>query len=303
VIHEGGLFLPKKAVQINRVTYKYRNSTVHALTNVSLDIYEGDFLLLVGFSGSGKSTLLKTINGLVPNFYAGSFGGDVTVYNEKITEINTAQLAEKVGFVFQNPENQLSSLTIEREIAFPLENFGVPREKMIDRINEIITLLDIEKIRFKSPFAISGGEQQLAAIAAALALDPPILVLDEVTAHLSPKSANELLTKLYELNKEHNKTIIISEHRLDRCIHFANKMAYIENGKLKAYGTPYNVLENQNYPIELLPKIPSVYLNLKEETNDFSNLSKHYSFLSSRDSIPLTTNDFMTWLTKEGECK
>ncbi|MBK5112022.1 MAG: ABC transporter ATP-binding protein [Candidatus Heimdallarchaeota archaeon] len=295
--------MPKKAVQINRVTYKYRNSSVHALTNVSLDIYEGDFLLLVGFSGSGKSTLLKTINGLVPNFYAGSYGGDVTVYDEIITEINTAQLAEKVGFVFQNPENQLSSLTIEREIAFPLENFGVSREKMFNRIDEIITLLDIERIRFKSPFAISGGEQQLAAIAAALALDPPILILDEVTAHLSPKSANELLTKLYELNQEHNKTIIISEHRLDRCIHFANKMAYIENGKLKAFGTPQDVLENQNYPKELLPKIPSFYLTLKEETNDFSNLSKRYSFLSSRDSIPLTTNDFMTWLTKEVESK
>lgn len=302
-MYEGGYSLPKKAVQINRVTYKYRNSEVHALTNVSLDIYEGDFLLLVGFSGSGKSTLLKTINGLVPNFHAGSFGGDVTVYEEKVTEVNTATLAEKVGFVFQNPENQLSNLTIEREIAFPLENFGIPREKMIERIDEIISLLDIERIRHKSPFAISGGEQQLAAIAAALALDPPILVLDEVTAHLSPKSANELLTKLCELNQDYNKTIIISEHRLDRCIHFANKMAYLEDGKLKVFGKPHEVLENQNYPKELLPKIPSVYLKLKEETNDFSMLSKRYSSISSSDSIPLTSDDFMTLLTKEVEKK
>jgi len=295
--------LPKKVVQINRVTYKYRNSSFHALTNVSLDINEGDFLLLVGFSGSGKSTLLKTINGLVPNFYAGSFGGDVSVYGEKVTENDTALLAKTVGFVFQNPENQLSNLTIEREIAFPLENFGVPRDEMVARIDEIITLLDIEKIRFKSPFAISGGEQQLAAIAAALALDPPILILDEVTAHLSPKSANELLSKLYELNQEYNKTIIISEHRLDRCIHFANKMAYIENGHLKAFGKPQEVLENENYPKELLPKIPAIYLKLQEETKDFSTLSKHYSFISKRDSLPLTTKDFMSIFSKEGERK
>jgi energy-coupling factor transport system ATP-binding protein len=297
------ILLPKKAVQINRVTYKYRNSSFFALTNVSLDIYEGDFLLLVGFSGSGKSTLLKTINGLVPNFYAGTFGGDVTVYDEKVIEKSTAQLAEKVGFVFQNPENQLSNLTIEREIAFPLENFGIPRDEMIARIDELLTLLDIERIRFKSPFAISGGEQQLAAIAAALALDPPILILDEVTAHLSPKSANELLRKLYELNQEHKKTIIISEHRLDRCIHFANKMAYIEEGKIKAYGTPQEVLENTNYPRELFPKIPTIYSKLKEETNNFTTISKRFSFLSSRDSIPLTTSDFISIFDQEGESK
>jgi len=288
------------AVQINRVTYKYRNSSEYALTNVSLDVSEGDFLLLVGFSGSGKSTLLKTINGLVPNFYSGSFGGDVSVFGESITEKNTAQLAKKVGFVFQNPENQLSNLTIEREIAFPMENFGIPRDEMFARIDEIVTLLDIERIRYKSPFAISGGEQQLAAIAAALALDPPILVMDEVTAHLSPKSANELLTKLSELNKEYNKTIIISEHRLDRCIHFANKMAYIENGKLIVSGKPQEVLENKNYPRELLPKIPSIFLELKEKTNNFSVIADKFSSLRNIQDIPLTYNDFLSTISKEG---
>ncbi|MCK5157561.1 MAG: hypothetical protein KAR08_00265, partial [Candidatus Heimdallarchaeota archaeon] len=129
------------------------------------------------------------------------------------------------------------------------------------------------------------------------------LILDEVTAHLSPKSANELLAKLYELNQEYNKTIIISEHRLDRCIHFANKMAYIENGHLKAYGKPQEVLENPNYPKELLPKIPAIYLKLQEETKNFTTLSKHYSFISKRDYIPLTTNDFMSIFSKEGERK
>ncbi|MHA1212848.1 MAG: ABC transporter ATP-binding protein [Candidatus Heimdallarchaeota archaeon] len=285
--------MTNKAVSLKQITYKYKNSDSFALQNASLEVDEGDFLLLVGYSGSGKSTLLKTINRLIPNFHAGTFGGTVKLFGEDISETDTVLLAEKIGFVFQNPENQLSNLTVEREIAFPLENFGRPREEIRSRVDEIIELLNLENIRYKSPIAISGGEQQLTAIAAALALDPKLLILDEVTAHLSPKSANAILSKLADLNRDYNKTIIISEHRLDKCIKYSNKMAYIENGNIRTFGPTKEVLLSKKYPKELLPKIPKLYLKLASETNGFSDLKVNYRKSFDLEQLPLTVSEFI----------
>lgn len=283
------------SVSLNQVTFKYKNSSTFAIRNISLDIATDDFVLLVGYSASGKSTLLKTINGLIPHFYAGSFGGKVLIDGEDIIEKSTAHLAKKVGFVFQNPENQLSALTVEREIAFPLENFGYPRENIISRVNEIIEFMDLEEIRYNSPFSISGGEQQLTAIAAALSLDPQILILDEVTAHLSPMSSFKILSKLAQLNKKFNKTIIISEHRLDRCIYFANKIVYLENGILKVVGGINDVLISENYPNDLLPKIPKLYFKFKEELIQATKNKKIQTYLDS-SKIPLISEEFVAIL-------
>ncbi|NHJ41297.1 MAG: ABC transporter ATP-binding protein [Asgard group archaeon] len=280
------------SVSLNQVTFKYKNNSTFAIKNISLDISIGDFVLLVGYSGSGKSTLLKTMNGLIPHFHAGLFGGKVLINGEDIIETNTAHLSKKVGFVFQNPENQLSALTVEREIAFPMENFGYPRRDIISRVDELIELMDLEDIRNKSPFSISGGEQQLTAIAAALALDPQIIILDEVTAHLSPMSSYKVLVKLTELNKKLNKTIILSEHRLDRCIHFANKMIYLENGLLKAEGKINDVLNSECYPNDLLPKIPKLYFKFREELIQANQNKKIQTYFES-SNIPLIPEDFI----------
>ncbi|MBN1328768.1 MAG: ABC transporter ATP-binding protein [Candidatus Heimdallarchaeota archaeon] len=285
--------MSNKAISLNRITFKYKNCDEFALKNVSFDINEGDFLLLVGYSGSGKSTLLKTINGLIPHFYSGTFGGAITLFGEDISETTTAQLAQKVGFVFQNPENQLSNLTVEREIAFPMENFGIPREEIRNRVEEIIELFNLEKIRNQSPFNISGGEQQLTAIAAAFVLDPKILILDEVTAHLSPKMANIILNKLTELNNKYHKTIILSEHRLDRCLKYINKIAYLEKGILKVFGSTREVLLNKNYPIEMLPKIPNFYLRLVEDIEMLETVSEKYKNQFKQNELPLSVDDFI----------
>ena len=253
------------AISLSKVSFKYRNSDYFALQNITLDILEGEFILLAGFSGSGKSTLLRTINGLIPHFYSGSFGGTIKIFGENTLEKNPPLLAEKVGFVFQNPENQISNMTVEREIAFPLENFGIPRNEIITRVNEIIDLLDINNIRYKSPVEISGGEQQLTSLGAALALNPPILVLDEITAHLSPKSSHRILTIIQELNKKHNKTILLTEHRLDRCIDFVDKMIFLDSGKLIGFDKPSEIFTREDFPIDMLPKIPSIYNHLYKD--------------------------------------
>ncbi|MBD3191342.1 MAG: ATP-binding cassette domain-containing protein [Candidatus Heimdallarchaeota archaeon] len=279
------------AVELKNVYFKYKNSSSYALSNVSLNIAKGDFVLLVGYSGSGKSTLLKCINGLIPNFYSGFFGGKVIIEGINTLETEVAKLAQRVGMVFQNPENQLSSLSVEQEIAFPLENFGVPLQEMKKRVQELLQLLKIENIRTKSPFSISGGEQQLTSIAAALALDPAILVLDEVTAHLSPRSAMEILTLLNKLNQKYQKTIIISEHRLDRCINYASKLIYLEKGKVKACGEPREILQQKSFPKELLPKIPALYNQIKAHSlsrDEFSQVDSNF--------YPLTVPEIMKTL-------
>lgn len=275
------------AVKIDNVSFKYRNGDSFALQRVTFKVTEGEFILLAGFSGSGKSTLLKCLNGLIPHFHAGRFGGNVEIFGKSTLESDTPQLAKQVGFVFQNPENQISNLTVEREIAFPLENFGVPKEEIISRVDELIALLNLEEIRYKSPFSISGGEQQLTAIAAALALDPSILVLDEVTAHLSPVSAVQILSLLNELNTKHQKTIIIAEHRLDRCLHFADKLAFLEKGQLKVFGDIQAVFQSKEFPENMLPKIPSLFLKL----------DKKIGLLGEKTSIiPLTVEELVATL-------
>ncbi len=275
------------AIKIDNVSFKYRNADSFALKRVTFDVIEGEFVLLAGFSGSGKSTLLKCLNGLIPHFHAGRFGGSIEIFGKSTLESETPFLAKQVGFVFQNPENQISNLTVEREIAFPLENFGVPRNEMKSRVDELITLLNLEEIRYKSPYSISGGEQQLTAIASALALNPPILVLDEITAHLSPVGAVRILNHLNELNTEHKKTIIIAEHRLDRCLNFVNKLAFLEKGQLKIFGDIQTVFQNKEFPESMLPKIPSLFLKLDEKIG----LSK-----DKTNTIPLTVEEFVATL-------
>jgi energy-coupling factor transporter ATP-binding protein EcfA2 len=289
--------LAEPIVECKNITFKYRHGEDFAIKNISFTIEKGDFVIVMGYSGCGKSTLLKAINGLVPNFYPGSYGGKVTTLGIETTEIETAKLADRVGFVFQNPENQLSNLTVEQEIAFPLENFGYPREQMKKRIDEIISLLNLESIRYKSPFKISGGEQQLTAIGAALALDPPILILDEVTAHLSPQKSQEILQLLHQLNTEYQKTIILSEHRLDRMLSYATKLIFMEKGSLMAIGKPRELIKQGKIPVELMPKLPRLFQKFVDSYSSIEPKTK--ATLESLDfTTPLTNKEFLGNLRK-----
>jgi energy-coupling factor transporter ATP-binding protein EcfA2 len=175
-------------------------------------------------------------------------------------------------------------------MAFPMENFGWSKKRMKERIDRLLTLLEIEHLRKKSPFEISGGEQQLVALAAALALNPPILVLDEITANISPRSARGILRLLKKLHEEQNKTIILSEHKTDYCINLVNKLVYLEAGEIIAQGKPENVLLNKHFPQELYPKIPALYLKLNEK------LSIKQKTTLPKDRLPITVDQLVTML-------
>ena len=177
------------AISARNLSFKYAGAEKPSMENVSVSIEKGEFVILTGPSGCGKTTLCRCLNGLIPNFYSGDLTGNLEVDGVDVTGKTTAELASHVGFVFQNPENQLFSLSVERDVGFGLENMGVPREEAIERVQWAMRATGILDLRSKAPYELSGGQQQRAAIAGILAMRPKILVLDEPTSFLDPKSA------------------------------------------------------------------------------------------------------------------
>jgi energy-coupling factor transporter ATP-binding protein EcfA2 len=212
------------------------------LKNIKLTVNPKDFLLIVGPTGCGKTTLCRSFNGLIPHFYAGTMKGKVYVKDHDTHEVEVSELAKTTGLVFQNPENQLISLNVERELSFAPENLGLPPEEIEKRVEDVISTLGLESIRKKPPFDLSGGEQQRVAIGSVLTLKPKILVLDEPTANLDPVAAKQLLETVDYLNKIANITVIITEHKIDLVAPLANRMILMEDGEIKIDSTPRAVL-------------------------------------------------------------
>lgn len=197
---------------------------------------------MVGPSGCGKTTLARCLNGLIPHFYPGQMTGRVVVDGWDTREHPAHQLAQKVGLVFQNPENQLVAPNVEREIAFGPENLGLPRPEIRRRVETLLHLIRLEPLRHKAPYDLSGGEQQRVAIAATLALQPSILVLDEPTSNLDPLSAFEVLQLLSQLNRDLHLTILLIEHRLELVAPLVQELVVMDEGSIIARGPPAQVL-------------------------------------------------------------
>lgn len=229
-------------VDLRHVRFRYAGSDSYALNDVSLSAERGEFILLVGPSGCGKSTLLRVLNGLVPHFYEGEFEGEAKVAGLDVRSTPTHVLARHVGMVFQDPENQLFLSSVEREIAFGLENLGLPRSEVRRRVREVLKEFNLESIKGKAPYELSGGQQQKVAIASVMALEPEILALDEPTANLDPLSALEVLTLVNRLVKEKSILAFVVEHRLEIALRFATRMIVMLDGRVAADGGPREVL-------------------------------------------------------------
>ena len=229
-------------VELRHVRFRYAGSDSYALNDVSFSAERGEFILLVGPSGCGKSTLLRVLNGLVPHFYEGEFEGEAKVAGLNVRSTPTHVLARHVGMVFQDPENQLFLSSVEREIAFGLENLGLSRLEVRRRVREVLKEFNLESIKEKAPYELSGGQQQKVAIASVMALEPEILALDEPTANLDPLSALEVLTLVNRLVREKGVLAFVVEHRLELALRFATRMIVMLNGRVAADGGPREVL-------------------------------------------------------------
>ena len=209
------------------VSYTYPEAAQPVLRGVDLDLPEAAFALVVGPSGSGKSTLLRCTNGLVPHFSGGMLQGSLRVDGVDPVQATPHVMSHHVGFVFQDPEAQFVVGQVEDEIAFALENAGMPRQEMRVRVEEVLDLLDLARLRGRRLETLSGGERQRVAIAAALAFRPRVLALDEPTSQLDPQSAEEVLQALVRLNHDLGLTVLLAEHRLERVLPFADQVVYL----------------------------------------------------------------------------
>jgi len=261
------------AISARDLSFTYAGSNTLSMANVTLSIEKGEFVILTGPSGCGKTTFCRCLNGLIPNFYSGEVHGDLIVDDVNVNGKSTAELSKHVGFVFQNPENQLFSLSVERDVAFGLENLAVPREEALARVKWAMKSTGIENLREKAPYELSGGQQQRAAIAGVLAMRPSIIVLDEPTSFLDPRSAEEIVGVIATLNRELRITTLLVEHRLDIVSRYANRVIVMDKGRVVLDGPPSVVYNDQARLIGIgLPKVTTLFHLLK------------------RDGFPITSN-------------
>ncbi len=280
-------------IKLSDFTFCYNDAEKPALQEINLEIPDGEFVLMTGPSGGGKSTLCRCLNGLVPHFYGGKLSGRVVVQGLDTRNHSPKELATKVGMVFQDPENQLVAMDVEREIAFGLENLAFSKKVIVKRIEESLDTLGISHLRHRAVHELSGGEKQKIAIASVLALHPDILVLDEPTSELDPRSAEDVLSILQRLNDELGLTIVLIEHRLDRVVQYANRLVVIDQGKIIANGAAKNILNNDYAKIsEAGVGLPSV-VRLAHEL-------KQKGFVIN--GIPLTVKEARTMFGK-GFCQ
>jgi len=231
------------AATLERVRFAYPGQPEAALDGVDWDLAAGTLTLLAGPSGSGKSTLLRCLNGLVPHFTGGRFGGRVRVAGRDTRETPPRALAAEVGFVFQDPEAQFVTTRVDDEIAFGMEQLGVAPATMRRRVDETLERLGIGALRCREVSTLSGGERQKVAIAAALAPQPRILALDEPTSQLDPWSAEEVLAAVAALHRDRGLTVVLAEHRLSRVLVLADRMRLLgSGGRAVGDGPPAAVL-------------------------------------------------------------
>lgn len=223
----------------NHLKYRYPHTEKLALDDISFSIEKGEFIGIIGANGAGKSTLCAALIGLVPQFYKGAYGGSLYLEDVDLSKTPTASLCRRIGLVFQNPFNQLSGAkdTVYEEIAFGLQNLGVPREEMHRLIQEKMELLDIAAFAQRNPFDLSGGQMQRVALAGVLVMQPEVLILDEPTSQLDPQGSEEVFAAVDKLAKS-GITILMVEQKMEKLAAYCDRILLLDEGKAVAFDTP-----------------------------------------------------------------
>ncbi|WP_433959647.1 energy-coupling factor ABC transporter ATP-binding protein [Cytobacillus horneckiae] len=242
--------MKKSLVQLNDISFKYDLDGDYALRNVSFDIYEGEWLAIVGHNGSGKSTMAKLLNGL--NFPQ---EGSITVGELKLSEETVWDIRERIGMVFQNPDNQFVGTTVQDDVAFGLENHGIPREEMVERVYKALESVKMDQFLDQEPHHLSGGQKQRVAIAGVLALRPDIIVLDEATSMLDPRGREEVLETVRVLKKNHEMTVISITHDLEEAAK-ADRIIVMNKGQVYKQGAPEEIFQLDEELVALGLDIP-----------------------------------------------
>jgi energy-coupling factor transport system ATP-binding protein len=236
-----------KKIIVEGLKYKYPLTDILALNDISFEVEKGQFIGIIGKNSAGKSTLCQAIVGLVPHFYKGAYGGKVLVDGLEVKEHSIAEVSLKVGMVFQNPFTQVtgSKLSVYEEIAFGLENIGIPRGEMTARIEEVLKLLNIEHVKDRNPFDLSGGQMQRMAIASIIAMKPDVIVLDEPTSQLDPAGSEEVFRAIQSL-REQGITVIMAEHKMEKVAEYCDQVLLLHEGKVVDFNTPKQIFSRDD---------------------------------------------------------
>jgi len=275
-------------LSLKNINYCYPLENEPVIRDVSFALEKGKVYGVIGENESGKTTLCNIMRGFIPNLYKGTLRGEVTFKDKSISEYNIGELAAHIGYSFQNPFTQISGVkdTVYEEIAYGMENLGIPRDKMVQRVDELIVLFQLEKLKDQNPFELSGGQKQLVALASVVALDPEIIILDEPTSQLDPKSTEDIF-QIVEYLKKAGKTIFLVEHKVDLLAEYCDEIFLLYDGRLVMQGKTAEVLSDESilqYRVQL-PQVTLFYLKL----------------VGKKGKVPLTVAEAFKALKGSGE--
>ena len=256
-----------ESYKINNLTFKYPTSAKKALDSVDLSVEKGEFIVICGSSGCGKSTLLRLLKPILsPN---GEREGEILFEGAEVSSLDTKAQAEKIGFVMQSPENQIVTDKVWHELAFGLESLGVKNSEIRARVSEMASFFGIEDWFHKRTTDLSGGQKQLLNLASVMVMQPSVLILDEPTSQLDPIAAQELLDAVYKINRELGVTVILSEHRLEEALAFADRMVVLEKGKITFCGAPSDaphvLKKEKSTMLYAMPSAMRIFASLEKE--------------------------------------
>lgn len=238
-------------ITVNNLFFKYdSNQTHYQLENVSFHVKQGEWLSIIGHNGSGKSTTVRLIDGLLE-----AESGQIIIDGQELTEDNVWELRYKIGMVFQNPDNQFVGATVEDDVAFGLENKGIPLKDMKERVGQALDLVGMSEFKMREPARLSGGQKQRVAIAGAVAMRPQVIILDEATSMLDPEGRLELIRTIRAIRQKYNLTVISITHDLDE-VALSDRVIVMKNGKVESTSTPKALFGRGNRLISLGLDVP-----------------------------------------------
>ncbi|EEP3754333.1 energy-coupling factor ABC transporter ATP-binding protein [Listeria monocytogenes] len=245
-------------VRLEHVFYKYEDTEKYAVKDVSISAQKGEWVALVGHNGSGKSTIAKLLNGLLfPE------DGLIKIGHFVLSEKNIWEIRRQVGMVFQNPDNQFVGATVQDDVAFGLENHGVPHDTMVERVESALNEVGMQSYALHEPAGLSGGQKQRVAIAGVLALQPDVIILDEATSMLDPRGRAEVMETIRIMREQEDITVISITHDLDEVL-FADRVIVMNKGEIHSEGTPKEIFQQADAMREIGLGVPFI-IELQEK--------------------------------------
>lgn len=278
--------------ELRNVSFKYSRDSEPALKDIDLKISSGEFIGIVGGNGAGKTTLLHILSGVIPHFQAGTLEGEVVIQGQDTEGLSVAEIATNVGLVLQDPESQLFNMYVKQELLWGLENRGIPRREMEQRLDEVLPFFGLEELLDRFCAGISGGQKQKVAIAAIQLLQPQVMLLDSPTSMLDPVSANAVLDIIRELS-EQRQTIVVVEENMFELLSRVDRLILMQGGRILVDAPPYEYREHIPALREAGVHVPSVW--------ELSHLLDKRS--RPLDVLPLSLEEAVNvvscWLNKE----